>query len=206
MEQKLHTISDFEKMDTRFRANFFNSIIGFKSAVLVGTQSAKGRDNVAVFSSLFHMGSNPPLFGMLFRPSGEVERHTLANIEDTGFYTLNNILSSFAEKAHQTSAKYGREVSEFDACGLGRTFIPDFKPPFVTESNIRLGMAWLESIPIIHNGTTLVIGKVLYADVPDEVVEKDGYVDIENAGTVAVSGLDSYHLGQRVARFPFARP
>ena len=36
-------------------------------------------------------------------------------------------------------------------------------------------------------------------------VAEDGYVDIEAAGSVAVSGLDSYHSSNRLARFGYAK-
>jgi flavin reductase (DIM6/NTAB) family NADH-FMN oxidoreductase RutF len=206
MVSQLYKKEDFAEMDTRFRVNFFNSIAGFKCAVLVGTQSDDGQDNLSVFSSLFHMGSKPALFGMLFRPAGEVPRHTLTNIEETGFYTLNNILPSFAPKAHQTSAKYDKEVSEFEACGLEKEYLSNFKAPFVKQSNIRMGMKWIESVPIRHNNTVLVIGEVIMVDLPNEFLLPDGMVDIEKAGTVTVSGLDSYHTTQQIARFDYARP
>jgi len=206
MVSHLFHTKDFAEMSTRFRANLFNSVMGFKSAVLVGTQSASGNDNLSIFSSLFHMGSNPALFGMLFRPAGEVPRHTLTNIEETGFYTLNNILPFFSEKAHKTSAKYDKEVSEFEACALEKEYLEGFSAPFVKESNIRMGMKWLESVPIRVNNTVLVIGEVILVDVPNEFLLPDGMVDIEKAGTVTVSGLDSYHTTQRIARYEYAKP
>ena len=37
-------------------------------------------------------------------------------------------------------------------------------------------------------------------------LDEDGYLDIEAAGTVAVSGLDGYHRATRLARLPYAKP
>ena len=206
MVSQLYKKEDFAEMDTRFRVNFFNSIAGFKSAVLVGTQSENGNENLSIFSSLFHMGSKPALFGMLFRPAGDVSRHTLTNIEETGFYSLNNILPSFSKKAHQTSAKYAKEVSEFEVCGFEKEYLSDFKAPFVKQSNIRMGMKWLESIPISHNNTVLCIGEVILVDLLNEFLMPNGMVDIEKAGTVTVSGLDSYHTTNQIGRYEYARP
>jgi flavin reductase (DIM6/NTAB) family NADH-FMN oxidoreductase RutF len=206
MISQFYQEEDFAEMDTRFRANFFNSVAGFKSAVLVGTQSKEGNTNLSIFSSLFHMGSKPALFGMLFRPAGDVQRHTLTNIEATGFYTLNNILPSFVQHAHQTSAKYAQEISEFEACGLDKEYLNDFAAPFVKQSTIRLGMKWLETIQISHNNTALVVGKVVLVEVPKNLLMEDGVIDIEKAGTVTVSGLESYHSTQQIARFAYARP
>jgi hypothetical protein len=42
----------------------------------------------------------------------------LENILETNFYTINHINKSSYKKAHQTSARYPKEVSEFEAVGL----------------------------------------------------------------------------------------
>ena len=34
----------------------------------------------------------------------------------------------------------------------------------------------------------------------------DGYVDIEKAGTIAISGLDNYHDTKSIARLSYAKP
>ncbi|MFT6737257.1 MAG: flavin reductase (DIM6/NTAB) family NADH-FMN oxidoreductase RutF, partial [Kangiellaceae bacterium] len=60
----------------RTRANFINSLSGFKSANLIGTQSIEGVNNLSMVSSVFHVGANPPLIGMLIRPH-TVKRDTL---------------------------------------------------------------------------------------------------------------------------------
>ena len=106
-----------DAMEKRQRVRFVNSLPGFKSLALVGTRSGDGQSNLAMVSTVLHLGSDPPLLGMVSRPA-EVPRHTLENIMETGVYTLNHVTESFFEKAHQTSARYPREVSEFEAVGL----------------------------------------------------------------------------------------
>ncbi|MGB3607238.1 MAG: flavin oxidoreductase, partial [Psychroserpens sp.] len=78
-----------EQLDTFhhiYRINLINSCSGYKSANLLGTKSEQGIENVAVFSSVTHIGSNPPLLGFICRPT-TVMRHTYENIKSTGFYT-----------------------------------------------------------------------------------------------------------------------
>ncbi|MCS7053720.1 MAG: flavin reductase, partial [Ignavibacterium sp.] len=79
-------ILDFER---RYRINFVNSLSGFKSANLIGTISKSGITNLAIFSSVIHVGANPPLIGILFRPLS-VPRHTYNNIKETGCFTINH--------------------------------------------------------------------------------------------------------------------
>jgi len=70
---------DLENLEKMFRATFMNSLGGFKSVVLLGTCNSQGQENLAIFNSLFHIGANPALCGIIVRPS-EVPRHTLNNI------------------------------------------------------------------------------------------------------------------------------
>ena len=57
---------------------------------LIATKSNDGFPNVAVFSSVTHLGSNPPLLGFITRPAF-VPRNTYENIRKTGIYTINHI-------------------------------------------------------------------------------------------------------------------
>ncbi|MBK8414234.1 MAG: hypothetical protein IPL22_06770 [Bacteroidetes bacterium] len=68
-------IHDFEALPSRYRANLINSIPGFKPVSLVGTINENGAENLAILILLPYW-TNPPLLRMVFRPEGEVERHT----------------------------------------------------------------------------------------------------------------------------------
>ncbi len=204
MTTKLNT-TDFAAMEQRYRAAFFNSLGGFKSLTLVGTINSDGQTNLSVVSSVFHIGANPPLIGMIFRPES-AERHTLDNIMQTGQYTFNHVTTNFYEKAHQTSARYPREVSEFDACGLQPWYSEKMKVPYVQESNVKLGIELAERIDLKINGTVMLLGKIVEVFIPTDCIEIDGFVNIEKAGSITVSGLDSYHTTQQIERLPYAKP
>ncbi len=196
---------DILKMETRYRANFINSLGGFKSVVLIGTKSHSGQENLAIFNSLFHLGANPALCGIICRPD-VTERHTLENILETRTYTINHITSDFVEKAHHTAARYPRHVSEFDASGLHTEYLNGFFAPFVRESAIKFSVEFREKHFLEINGTTMIIGEIRDVVVPNEVVNATGFIDIQKAGTITCSGLDSYHTTQRIIQLPYAKP
>lgn len=205
MTTKLFSEEAILQLPDRTRVKFINSLSGFKSANLVGTQSSDGVNNLALVSSVFHVGANPPLMGMLMRPH-TVVRDTLQNIKDTGVFTLNHVHASFAAKAHQCSARYPAEQSEFEAVGLLPQMASTVKAPFVAESKIRIALR-LEQISLIPaNQTELVIGKIVEVELDQGILFEDGYVDIEKAQSVAVSCLDSYHTTKRLDRYSYAKP
>ena len=130
------TSAEWQSWERFYRANFINSLTGFKSASLIGTMNAQGVPNLGMFSSMVHIGSDPALIGYINRPVAAAP-HTLANIKANGFYTVNHIHPNFLAQAHQTSAKYPDEVNEFAEVGLTEEYIAGVQVPFVKESHIK---------------------------------------------------------------------
>ncbi|MBV7296440.1 flavin reductase family protein [Enterovibrio paralichthyis] len=194
-----------DQLEDRFRARLINSLSGFKSANLIGTISDNGITNLSIVSSVFHIGANPPLVGMIIRPHS-VTRDTLENIINTRQYTINQVSDRFWQQAHQCSARYDADISEFDAVGLTPEYVEGVLPPFVAESQLKYALDVREIQTLEINGTVLVIGEIGEIFVGEDAVAEDGYVDIEKIGTVAVSGLDSYHTTQRLGRLSYAKP
>ena len=189
-----------------FRLNLINSITGIKPANLIGTRSAGGESNLAVFSSVVHIGSNPALIGFFLRPDENVRRHTWENIRDTGYYTINHLPAERAADGHQTSAKYPRGDSEFARCNFTEKYVEDFPAPAVAEAVVQFGLHLESFIPIPLNGTQLVIGAIQWLSVPDELISPEGYIDMEAADSAGISGLNSYYRFTKIGDFPYARP
>ncbi|MBJ2146186.1 flavin reductase [Vibrio sp. IB15] len=197
--------NDLQAMEQRERTRLVNSLSGFKSANLIGSCDSQGAANLAVISSVVHLGSHPPLFGFIVRPCKR-RRHTLDNILETKQFTINSIGADFFKKAHQTSARYPKEVSEFESVGLTPYYDDDFSAPFVLESALKIGLELKEHIQIESNHTQMLIGEVVTLHAPKNAFMPDGYLDLEAFDTVAISGLDSYHVTQRLHRLSYAKP
>lgn len=203
--KKYITSDALTAMEKQERVHFINSLGGFKSVSLVGTSDKSGNTNLGIFSSFFHIGAQPPLIGMIFRPSPP-ERDTLRNIIDTGFYTVNHINENIYKQAHQTSARYDASISEFDATTLTKEYKNNFLAPFVAESNIQLGVEFKEKIDISINNTLMVIGEIVQIYIPENCFYEDGFIDLEKANTITCSGLDSYHKTIQLDRLSYAKP
>lgn len=205
MIEKEWSADDIDQMAPRSRARLINSLTGFKSANLIGSTDGQGNDNLAIVSSVIHFGSNPPLLGFVSRPR-PVQRDSLNNILTTGVFTINSVSRECALQAHQTSARYPSDVSEFDETRLTRYYHDDFAAPFVLESPIKIGLKLVEHMVIQSNQTEMLIGEVVRLLLPEQAVMPDGYLDHEQLETVTISGLDSYHVTQRVHRLSYAKP
>lgn len=206
MQKIVHFNKDaIQKMEKRFRANFINSVTGYKSANLIGTVGNQGRSNLAVFSSITHLGSHPPLLGFITRPTS-VSRHTYSNIKENHSFTVNHIHSGIIHKAHQTAARYEANVSEFTESALTEEFLADHKAPFVMEAHIKIACEYVNEYPIQENGTVLIVGAMHHVYVPETSFTSDGWIDLQKTDGVTVSGLDSYSKPALLDRFSYAKP
>ncbi|MBL7872353.1 MAG: flavin reductase [Cyclobacteriaceae bacterium] len=203
----MYTISSntFKTWERFYRANFINSLTGFKSVSLIGTVNKKGQCNLGVFSSVVHIGSDPALVGYINRPR-KAAPHTLANIEATGSYTINHIHADFLPRAHQTSAKYSEGINEFEAVGLTPEFDENNIAPYVKESKVKYALNLKEIIPIPFNNTFLVIGEIQHIKIDSEIMMTDGFLALEKIGTLCSNGIDSYYTTQLVDRYRYAKP
>lgn len=199
------TLKDINALEHLYKINLINSCSGFKSANLIATKSKDGYENVAVFSSVIHIGSAPPLLGFICRPT-TVMRNTYSNIKETGTYTINHIHEDHIVDAHHTSAKYGSDISEFDKTNLVSEYKKDCYAPFVKNAPISMEMKFVEEYFIKANDTIMVIGEIQGLHLNDDLLEKDGYVDLTKAKVSAINGLDGYTIPKLKTRLEYQRP
>ena len=199
------TKTEIAQLEQRYRRAFINSLAGFRQAVLIGTRSLDGKNNLAIFNSLIHLGANPALFGLMSRPDS-VQRDTLQNILETKEYTLNFIKAAHYKKAHQTSARYAKGISEFEKVGFTPFYHSGFGAPFVGEAVVKIAMKFEESIPITLNGTILIIGSIMQVDINDGIVGEDGFVNLSASEVLISQGLDAYFSSTEIGRLPYAKP
>ncbi|MBS3739111.1 flavin reductase family protein [Mesohalobacter halotolerans] len=199
------TSDDIQSLPSRFRAQFINSITGVKSANLIGSVSARGNTNLAIFSSVVHLGSNPALLGFLLRPT-TVERHTFNNIKETSAFTINQVQTHFIDKAHQTSAKYNHNISEFEAVGLEEEFLSDCKAPFVKSAPLKIACRYKNEYVIEENGCRLIIGEVTDVFYQKQIQSKDGFLDLTQTDTAGILGSDAYVKIDLLHRYEYAQP
>jgi flavin reductase (DIM6/NTAB) family NADH-FMN oxidoreductase RutF len=196
--------SYFETLSKVPRLNLINSCMGYKSANLIGTVSKDGVTNLAVFSSITHLGSDPALLGFILRPT-TVPRHTYSNLRELGYFSVNAISESFIRSAHQTSANYPKEVSEFEATGIIVEWKQGVAVPFVDQSPVQLLCKYLNEYTIHENGTLHVIASIEKIYVNESMLSDDYWIQLDKGGVVSINGLDGYAKTELLERLPYAR-
>ena len=192
-------------LDKYNRINLMNSITGIKPAVLVGTKSKENITNLAIFSSVVHISSNPPLLAFFLRTNKKIRRDTFENIIENNSYTLNHVNPSIIDRAHQTSAKFDKKISEFDTCNFTEEYIDDIIVPFVKESNVKINMRLTEVVEMDCTESKLIIGEVNHIFITNNFLEKDFSLNLEKSNSVGVCGLNHYYTNKKTRSLTHVR-
>ncbi|TVR91108.1 MAG: flavin oxidoreductase [Spirochaetaceae bacterium] len=203
--RSVYTREAIEQMEKVPRLNLVNSCVGYKSANLIATRNLDGKTNLAMFGSVLHLGSNPPLLGFIQRPIS-TPRDTYTNIKEFGWFTVNHVSTSMIKDAHHTSAHYDPDQSEFDYTALEEEYVEGVEVPFVAESPIQVLCRFENEYPIQENGTVLIVAAIEMIRVDFGLMGEDGWLRLDKGAVVAVNGLDGYALPRLLNRFSYARP
>lgn len=197
--------AEIEKMDRIERLNLVNSSTGYKSANLIATINNQGKTNLAIFSSITHLGSDPALLSFILRPT-TVPRHTYKNIKEYGFFSVNHITMDHIPDAHHTSANYSEEISEFDMTNLEAVYHGGCPVPFVQGSPVKLLCKFLNEYLIKENGCLHVIASIEAIFYEAHLLSKDKWLQLDKGKVLTINGLDGYALPKLIERYPYARP
>ncbi|CAM3753237.1 flavin reductase [Flavobacterium gelidilacus] len=196
---------DVQKLPKINRLNLINSCTGYKSANLIGTKSKDGKSNVAIFSSITHLGSDPALLSFILRPA-TVPRNSYTNMKETGYFTVNHITEEIIAQAHQTSAAYDFGISEFKITGLEEKYHNEIHEPFVAKSPVQILCKYLSEYEIKENNCIHVLASIETIFCDEKLITKDNWLQLEKGNIVAINGLDGYCLPKLIDRFEYARP
>lgn len=202
---KVYHLEDIYRLDKIFRINLINSCSGFKSANLLGSISKEGIPNVAVFSSVTHLGSKPPTLGFILRPT-TVPRNTYKNLKELGYFTINHIWEDIVEDAHHTSAKYDEEISEFDVTNLEEEYKGEFKAPFVKHAPVQMSMKFIEEIDIPSNNVKLIVAQIQELYIDEKLLKEDGLINLSEGNIATINGLDTYAIPKFKTQLGYQRP
>lgn len=197
-----NTINNLPKIN---RLNLINSCTGYKSANLIGTKSKDGKSNVAIFSSVTHLGSNPAMLGFILRPA-TVPRNSYANLKETGYFTVNHVTEEIIAEAHQTSAAYDFDVSEFEITSLEEQYHDSIYEPFVAKSPVQILCKYLNEYEIKENNCIHILASIEKIFCKEDLITNDNWLQLEKGNVVTINGLDGYCLPKLIDRFEYARP
>lgn len=197
----------------RQRYRLMTSLIVPRPVGWLGTRSGAGRPNLAPFSYFNALSSAPMLVGASIgrRRGGDggadVSKDTLANIRETGAFSVNVATERHLEAMVRTSGEWPRGTSEFEEAGLEAASCETVDAPYVVDAPAVLECRLFDVVELGAAPNTLVIGEVLAVRLSGalRVDAESLHVDVESLRPVGRLGRDEYTLLGEVRRIPRPR-
>ena len=204
-----------DRLSARDRYRLMTDLVAPRPIAWVSTLSDRGAPNLAPFSYFQGVCSDPPtiVLGIAWLPDGR-PKDTLANILATRELTISHVDQSLAQAMNATSAEFGPEISEWEACGIEPAPAERVGPPRVARALGGLECRLSHAIPLGRTklgapSSTLVIAEVVHFWVAEGLLQRDGrghLLPIDPAALQAVGRLGGIAYAPTTGHFDLPRP
>ena len=137
-------------------------------------------------------------------------KDSLRNVETTGEFVCNIATWDTRERMNQTSATLDKDVDEMALVGLTPMPSQLVSPPRVAEAPVHLECKHIKSIDIPHWGEAdryvLVLGEVIGIHIQDDLITKEGLIDIARMRPIGRLGYNDYTEVSGDSCFTMIRP
>lgn len=195
---------DPTSLGPRETARLLLSVVVPRPIGWASTVGADGILNLAPYSFYNAVQSNPPMVMLsIARRQGQL-KDTLRNIQETGEFVINIADEALAEAMMISSGEYEYGVDELALAKLATAPSVAVSPPRVALAPAALEVKLTQLVPLSETGYTLVIGRVCYFHVRDDLLRANGLVDAQRLRPLARLGGDEFATIGHV--FEMARP
>jgi flavin reductase (DIM6/NTAB) family NADH-FMN oxidoreductase RutF len=171
----------------------FYEILSPRCTVLISTADLEGHANAAPFSFVTPVSSDPPLVLFASAP----QRHTLANVRETGDFVLNVVLEALLDKLWVCSKAFPKGVSEIEEAGLTERKSKQVKAPSIEQC-----AGWIECQLEFEKEAgdhVLVVGRVVHVECKDEFTKGTEF-DVSKAKPVMHIRGRRFAIAERVVQ------
>ena len=200
------------KQDHGLSKNPFNSLIIPRPIGWISSIDNEGVVNLAPYSFFNAVCYRPPtvMFASGTGKGSDGMKDSRRNIEATGEFVCNLATWETRNQMNQTSAAVTSDTDEMKLAGLTPVSSKLIKVPRVAEAPVHLECRHLNSIEIPSwekgNRYFIVLGEVIGIHIRDELITKDGLVDIEKIIPIGRMGYNDYTRIDGNTLFTMIRP
>jgi flavin reductase (DIM6/NTAB) family NADH-FMN oxidoreductase RutF len=188
---------DPDKNDHGLQHNPFKSCVVPRPIGWISSMSADGIHNLAPFSQFQNLTFDPPY--VMFaanQNSFDARKDTVVNVERTGEFVYNMATFDLRDAVNRSAAEVPPDVDEFDLAGVTKAPSIKVRPCRVVESPVQFECRYHQTIRLPGNGpmgtTDVIIGRVVLVHIKDEVLTRDGRLDILKVRPLARLGYYDY--------------
>lgn len=185
-------------MPNSFRAIGATTFLSPVPAVMLscrGTESGFDRDNLITIAWAGVINSDPPMVSVSIRP----ERHSYAQIVQSGAFCLNLIGKSLCRATDYCGVKSGRDVDKFKEMNLHAREVEGFPAPALDEAPAFLCCRVKQRIPLGSHDVFLCAVEQVY--VSEALFDENGSVHLDRADLIAYAHGEYHPLKPRPEGF-----
>lgn len=160
-----------------------------------GTEPGFERDNLITVAWAGIVNTRPPMISVSIRP----ERHSYAQIRQSGVFCLNLINRQLCRAADWCGVKSGRDVDKFKEMNLHARQVEGFPAPALEEAPAFLCCRVQQVIPLGSHDLFLCLVEQAY--VSDALFDEDGSLHMARAELVAYAHGEYFPLLPRPEGF-----
>jgi flavin reductase (DIM6/NTAB) family NADH-FMN oxidoreductase RutF len=188
---------DPQKNDHGLPQNPFKSCVLPRPIGWISTLSRKGEHNLAPYSQFQNLTFDPPyvMFAANQTTFG-IRKDTVTNVEQTGEFVYNMATYDLREAVNRSAAEAAPDVDEFELAGVTKAPSVVVKPCRVAESPVHLECTYHQTLRLPGSGAMgtvdIIIGRVVRVHIKDEVIGRDGRIDVLRIRPLARLGYYDY--------------
>jgi flavin reductase (DIM6/NTAB) family NADH-FMN oxidoreductase RutF len=192
--------------------NPFNSLVIPRPIGWISSVDSNGLVNLAPYSFFNAICYRPPtvMFASGTGTADDGNKDSLRNVETTGEFVCNIVTWDTRERMNRTSATLDKDVDEMALVGLTPMPSKLVTPPRVAEAPVHLECKHIKSIEIPHwddsDRYVLVLGEVIGIHIQDDLITKEGLVDVARMNPVGRLGYNDYTEVSGDSCFTLIRP
>ena len=162
------------------------------------TSSYNGIINVFTVAWTGIMCTKPPVTYISVRP----ERYSYELIDKSGEFVINLASKELVKAVDICGVKSGKNTNKFELTGLTTSSGSKVKAPVIEQSPLSLECKVRDKIEL---GTHVVfVADIVAVDVAQELIDKDGRLELEKADLIAYSHGEYFELGKRLGSFGYS--
>ena len=186
--------------------NPFNAVVTPRPIGWISTRSADGADNLAPYSFFNAVAYTPPQ--VMFASTSTKEdrgdtKDSVANIRDTGVFTVNIVEYAMRDAMNRTSGPWAREIDEFSDAEIAKAPCKTIDCSYVAQGPAALECRMTQIVRIEGESNFVVFGEVTGVHLRDDCMV-DGMYDVTKFHPLARLGYKDYSVVRDV--FSLTRP
>jgi flavin reductase (DIM6/NTAB) family NADH-FMN oxidoreductase RutF len=170
-----------DELDARRRYQLLTSLVVPRPIGWLGTRSRERGDNLAPFSYFAAVSASPMLVSVSIGHRIDRPKDSLANVRETGVFTVNVVDVAHLDAMNTTSARAPHGVDEFELAGLEKAQASAVDAPYVADAPAVFECGLEREVDLGEAPNTLVLGRVRAVRVRASLARLPGteFVDTE---------------------------